>query len=233
MTFIYGRLFKYSKYDKDKLFHYIIAILYLFIAIAIITGKITTDKEDTKNSHPEYLSREYIYGDYLFDNRFDDAVIFPVAVSYEEEEFYYIDPYGAARTYGGDRLHEGCDIMTPDNVRGRYPVISVCDGVVENIGWLELGGYRIGIRSENDVYYYYAHLYSYAEGIKEGDMVKAGDIIGFVGDTGYSKVEGTVGNFDVHLHFGIYVRDKQGNDKAINPYPLLKELEKKKRIYSF
>lgn len=233
MTFIYGRLFKHIRYDKDKLFYYIIAILYLFIAIAVITGKLTTDEESAKSSHPKYLSEEYIYGDYLFDNRFDDALIFPVAVSYEEEEFYYTDSYGAARTYGGDRLHEGCDIMTPDNVRGRYPVISVCDGVVENIGWLELGGYRIGIRSENDVYYYYAHLYSYADGIKEGDVVKAGDIIGFVGDSGYSKVEGTVGNFDVHLHFGIYVRDEQGSDKAINPYPLLKKLEKRKRIYSF
>lgn len=233
MTFIYGRLFKNSRGDKDKLFYYIIAILYLFIAIAVITGKMTADKNGADNVHPEYLSEEYIFGDYLFDDRFDDALIFPVAVSYAEEEFYYVDSYGAQRTYGGDRIHEGCDIMTPDNVRGRYPVISVSDGVVENIGWLELGGYRIGIRSDNDVYYYYAHLYSYAGGIKEGDLVKAGDIIGFVGDTGYSKVEGTVGNFDVHLHFGIYVRDENGNDKAINPYPLLKKLEKRKRIYSF
>ena len=105
MTFIYGRLFKYGRYDKDKLFHYIIAILYLFVVIAVITGKITGDK-DAKNSHPEYLSREYIYGDYLFDKRFDDAIIFPVAVSYEEEEFYYVDSYGAARTYGGERLQD-------------------------------------------------------------------------------------------------------------------------------
>lgn len=231
MTYIYGRLFKYSV--KDKIFHYIIVILYLFIAIAVITGKLTGVFNSDDSSNPQYLSEEYVYGNYLFDERFNDAEVFPVAVSYEEEEFYYTDSYGAARTYGGDRLHEGCDIMTPDNVRGRYPVISVCDGVVENIGWLELGGYRIGIRSENDVYYYYAHLYSYGADLKKGDTVKAGDIIGFVGDTGYSKVEGTTGNFDVHLHFGIYVRDEQGNDKAINPYPLLKKLEKRKRVYSF
>lgn len=232
ITSICNRFIKCSRSNESRLI-YIIVLLYLFSAIAIITDKMTSAEHSGGTGKTEYLSKEYIYGDYLSDDRFDDALFFPVAVSYDDEEFYYTDSYGSARTYGGERIHEGCDIMTPDNLRGRYPVISVCDGVVENIGWLELGGYRIGIRSENDVYYYYAHLYSYAAGIKEGDYVKAGDIIGFVGDTGYSKVEGTVGNFDVHLHFGIYVKDEAGIDLAINPYPLLKKLEKNKRIYSF
>lgn len=218
---------------QEKLFHYIIILLYLYLVVIIITGRLLPQKPEENSTYPEYLSKEYIYGDYLFDERFNDAKVFPLAISYAEEEFYYVDSYGAARAYGGERLHEGCDIMTPDNIRGRYPVLSVCDGVVENMGWLELGGYRVGIRSGNDVYYYYAHLYSYADDLKEGDMVSAGEIIGFAGDSGYSKVEGTVGNFDVHLHFGIYVRDENGDDKAINPYPLLKELEKRKRIYSF
>lgn len=232
ITSICGRFIKCSRSNESRLI-YIIVILYLFSAIAIITDKMTSAENSGGCGNTEFLSKEYIYGDYLSDDRFDDVQFFPVAVSYEDESFYYTDSYGAARTYGGERIHEGCDIMTPDNLRGRYPVISVCDGVVENMGWLELGGYRIGIRSENDVYYYYAHLYSYADGIQEGDHVNAGDIIGFVGDTGYSKVEGTVGNFDVHLHFGIYVKDEAGNDFAINPYPLLNELEKNKRVYSF
>ncbi len=217
---------------QESLFCYLIIILYACVAAAFITDKITQPPEK-KVKNPEYLSEEYIYGNYLFDNRFDDAKVFPLAVSYDGEEFYYTDSYGAARTYGGDRLHEGCDIMTPDNIRGRYPVLSVCDGTVENMGWLELGGYRVGIRSENNVYYYYAHLYSYAYGLKEGDTVYAGQIIGFAGDSGYSKVEGTVGNFDVHLHFGVYVKDSNGEDKAINPYPLLKRLEDFKIKYSF
>ena len=45
-----------------------------------------------------------------------------------------------SRTFGGDRGHEGCDIMASENVRGIYPVYSMTDGVVENIGWLRLGG---------------------------------------------------------------------------------------------
>ncbi len=216
---------------KGNVVNYLIALIYLMIVVVIITGKLTSDKDEVKN--PEFLSKEYIWGNYLFDERFSDVLVFPLAISSEDESFYYVDSYGAGRTYGGERIHEGCDIMTPDNIRGRYPVLSVCDGVVENMGWLELGGYRIGIRSDNNVYYYYAHLFSYAENLKEGDTVRAGQIIGFAGDTGYSKVEGTVGNFDVHLHFGIYLYDENGKEHAINPYPLLQRLEKRKLIFSF
>ncbi len=206
-------------------------ILYTVAFTVLITRFITNFVE--KDKLPEYLSDEYIYGEYLHDDWYLEAKYFPVAVSYDGEELYYIDSYGAGRTYGGERLHEGADIMTPDNIRGRYPVVSVCDGVVESIGWLELGGYRLGIRSGNDVYYYYAHLYSYASGIEKGSVVYAGQIIGYVGDTGYSKVEGTVGNFDVHLHFGIYLKYKDGNEQAVNPYPLLRRLEKRKLVYTF
>ena len=47
------------------------------------------------------------------------------------------------------------------NKDGVYPVISVSDGYISNIGWLELGGWRIGITSCNGIYNYYAHLDSY------------------------------------------------------------------------
>ncbi len=129
------------------------------------------------------------------------------------------------RTYGGKRFHEGCDIMALKNVRGVYPVVSVCDGTVEKMGWLEKGGYRVGIRSDSGIYYYYAHLSEYS-GIKEGDRVLAGELLGFMGDTGYSTVEGTTGMFDVHLHFGIYVNDRYGNEISLNPYYFLKRIFK-------
>ena len=88
------------------------------------------------------------------------------------------------RTYKEERGHEGTDIMSSENKRGVLPVISITDGVVQNKCWLELGGYRIGIRSPHGAYFYYAHLDSYAD-IEEGDEVKAGDLLGFMGDTGY------------------------------------------------
>ncbi len=69
---------------------------------------------------------------------------------------------------------------------------SVSDGTVEQMGWLELGGYRVGIRSPGGLYFYYAHLDSYAAGLQKGDTVKAGTLLGYMGDTGYGQ-EGTRG----------------------------------------
>ena len=113
--------------------------------------------------------------------------------------------------------------MTSNNVPGYFPAVSICDGVIEKIGWLELGGYRIGIRSEHGLYAYYAHLDSYRQGLASGDTVKAGETLGYVGNSGYGK-EGTKGKFDVHLHFGMYI-DIQGQEVSINPYEILRYLE--------
>lgn len=52
----------------------------------------------------------------------------------------------------------------------------------------------------------------------------AGQLLGFAGDSGYSNIEGTVGNFPVHLHVGIYY-DVEGQETAVDPYPFLRSLE--------
>ena len=64
-------------------------------------------------------------------------------------------PWLFGRSYGGERGHEGTDIMATVNERGMYPVISMTDGIVESKGWLELGGYRLGIRAPQGAYFYY------------------------------------------------------------------------------
>lgn len=135
------------------------------------------------------------------------------------------DGYGEGRSYGGSRRHEGIDIMAVDADAGELEVQSVSDGTVEQMGWLELGGYRVGIRSPGGFYFYYAHLDSYAAGLQKGDTVKAGTLLGYMGDTGYGQ-EGTRGKFPVHLHFGVYY-DKNGKEKTIDPYRLLRCLEMK------
>ena len=94
---------------------------------------------------------------------------------------------------------------------------------VDIFSWLRLGGYRLGIRSKSGFYYYYAHMRNYAPGIKKGKKVKAGTLLGTMGDTGYGK-EGTHGKFAVHLHFGIY-RDKKGEECSLNPYDVLLKLK--------
>lgn len=129
------------------------------------------------------------------------------------------DGYGAPRTFGGKRSHEGVDIMASKDQPGCLQIQSVCDGVIEQIGWLKLGGYRIGIRSKQGYYVYYAHLQQYAPDLRKGSKVKAGDYLGLMGNTGYGP-EGTSGQFAVHLHFGIYIA-KDGREQSMDPYPIL------------
>ena len=102
-------------------------------------------------------------------------------------------------------------------------------------GWNQYGGWRIGIRSfDNKRYYYYAHLikdHPYAEGLEEGDIVQAGDVIGYLGMTGYSVKE-NVNNINVpHLHFGIQlifdeVQKDGPNQIWVDLYNLVEFLEK-------
>lgn len=162
-----------------------------------------------------------------------DVKYFPVPESGTDEDMTvsFENSWKFERTFGGRRYHEGCDIMADENKRGVYPVISMCDGVVEKMGWLTKGGYRIGIRGNSGAYFYYAHLESYAE-LKEGDTVKAGQLLGFMGNSGYGK-EGTTGKFDVHLHVGIYIRTEHEEELSVNPYPVLKYLENRKLTMDF
>lgn len=158
---------------------------------------------------------------------FDNLTYFPVAKS--SSSAYWVqfeDSFGADRNYNGAYKHEGTDIMAQNNVSGYYPIVSVTDGVVENIGWLEKGGYRVGIRGNAGGYFYYAHLSSYSN-IKKGDKIKAGTLLGYMGDTGYGKTEGTNGKFAVHLHFGIYIKTENYEELSVNPYYILKYLENK------
>ena len=75
------------------------------------------------------------------------------------------------------------------------------------MGWNQYGGWRIGIRSGYEKrYYYYAHLQKdtpFASGLEEGDVVQAGDVIGFMGRTGYSTTENVNNIETVHLHVGL------------------------------
>lgn len=166
---------------------------------------------------------------------FDDLEYFPVPLSTNlaTPDVTFEDGWMEKRTYGGDRSHEGCDIMGNKMPRGFYPVISMTDGVVERIGWLEKGGWRIGIRSPSGAYFYYAHLYRYDREWQEGDPVKAGEILGYMGDSGYGTKEGTVGNFEVHLHLGIYIKTDHYDELSVNPYWILKYLEKFRLKYSY
>ena len=163
----------------------------------------------------------------------DDLKYFPVAEASNRTGMTvsFVNSWMFDRDYCGIRWHEGTDIMPSVSERDLYPVVSMTDGTVRNMGWLELGGWRIGIDAPGGAYFYYAHLSSYAD-LQEGDEVKAGDLLGYMGDTGYSTKEGTTGNFPVHLHLGIYLYDGE-EEISINPYPVLKYTEERRIRYRF
>ena len=124
----------------------------------------------------------------------------PIAAGYG---YSHSDDFGNRRSFGFARKHLGHDMMGTQGT----PIVAVEGGIVEAMGWNRYGGWRIGIRSfDSKRYYYYAHLQKdrpFAEGLEVGDAVQAGDLIGFMGRTGYSDKENVNNIETVHLHFGM------------------------------
>ncbi|MGK6355100.1 M23 family metallopeptidase [Sphingomonas sp. DT-207] len=126
-----------------------------------------------------------------------------------------VDSWGQSRA-NGQRTHEGTDIMAPAGA----PVVAAAPGTVEKLFYSSGGGgIALYVRSPDRRWsYYYAHLQRYAPGVAEGVAVKAGDLLGFVGDTGNAGA----GNF--HLHFGMAQMqpgERWWQGQPINPYPML------------
>ena len=124
----------------------------------------------------------------------------PIAAGYS---YSHCADFGVSRSFGFQRKHLGNDLMGALGT----PIVAVEGGVVEALGWNRYGGWRVGIRSfDSKRYYYYAHLRKdtpFAPGLEVGQTVQAGDLIGFMGRTGYSDKENVNNIETVHLHFGL------------------------------
>lgn len=146
--------------------------------------------------------------------------VFPLPLG---SEYSYRSTWGASRGWGGYRIHEGTDLFAGYGV----PVRSTCYGLIEVMGWNPYGGWRVGIRDLNNVYHYYAHLSGFNKQVREGDIVKPGQVVGWVGSSGYGK-PGTSGKFPPHLHYGLY-RDNGLSEWSFDPYPNLRKWEREER----
>ena len=124
----------------------------------------------------------------------------PIAAGYH---YAHCSDFGVSRSFGFQRKHLGNDLMGSLGT----PIVAVEGGVVEAMGWNRYGGWRVGIRSfDSKRYYYYAHLKKdtpFAPGLEVGQVVQAGDLIGYMGRTGYSDKENVNNIETVHLHFGM------------------------------
>ena len=150
----------------------------------------------------------------------------PIAAGYG---YSHCSDFGVSRSFGFQRKHLGNALMGGLGP----PIVAVEGGVVEAMGWNRYGGWRIGIRSfDSKRYYYYAHLqkdHPFVQGLEVGDIVQAGDLIGFMGRTGYSDKENVNNIETVHLHFGMELvfdeSQKECNSEIwINVYDIVRLL---------
>ena len=150
----------------------------------------------------------------------------PIAAGYG---YSHCSDFGNSRSFGFARKHLGNDLMGGLGT----PIVAVEGGIVEAMGWNRYGGWRIGIRSfDSRRYYYYAHLQKdkpFAEDMYVGKIVQPGDVIGFMGRTGYSDKENVNNIETVHLHFGMQLvfdeSQKECNSEIwIDVYPIVRLL---------
>lgn len=118
------------------------------------------------------------------------------------------DTWGASRSSG--RLHEGIDILAPRGTKVR----SATPGLIADLRNNNLGGKVVWILGPGGAWHYYAHLDGHKRGLKVGDYVKKGDVIGYVGNTGNAR------HTAPHLHYGLYLNGKGRG--VVNPYPYLR-----------
>ena len=178
----------------------------------------------------DYTVYEKTDAGYRAVSRYGLKAFSPIARGFSYSDY---DDFGAARSYGYRREHLGHDLLGSIGT----PLIAVESGYVEALGWNAYGGWRIGIRSfDGKRYYYYAHLrkdHPYAADLAEGDVVTAGEVIGYLGMTGYSQKENVNGIEVPHLHFGLQLifhpDQKDGmNQIWINCYALCRFLAQNK-----
>jgi hypothetical protein len=185
---------------------------------AVLEGMVSSFQEEVVDAAGRKVYRE-TYGLKAY---------FPLAAGFAYEHY---DDFGAGRSFGYQRKHLGHDMLGSIGT----PIVAIESGYVEALGWNEYGGWRIGIRSlDQKRYYYYAHLrqnYPYAEDLEIGGMVTAGDVIGYMGHTGYSTTENVNNIKVVHLHWGMELvfdetQKESDNEIWIDVYPLTRFLAK-------
>jgi len=185
-------------------------------------GKATTKKKSktsaTTTGQPQNLGPAFRIPFGLQPQLTAGGYVFPV---YGPHDF--TDTFGAFRGDVPGNWHHGDDIFAPLGA----PVLACADGTVFSVGWNDAGGNRFWLRDGQGNEFYYAHLSAYSPAAKNGNRVKAGEVVGFVGNTG--DAEGT----PYHLHFEVHpvAYLSLGYDGAVDPTPYLQAWQHQKDLY--
>ena len=121
----------------------------------------------------------------------------------------YGDSYGAFRGDVRGKWHHGDDIFAPLGA----PVVAVANGTINRVGWHKVGGWRLWVRDAAADEFYYAHLSGYSPRVFHTKHVRAGDVLGFVGNTGDAFGGAPHLHFEVHPHQLLRLR----YDGAVDP----------------
>ena len=208
-----------ERVQNKKLFHY-----YQEAYGAVLSGMVGYFTEERRDK----------YGSAITEQKYGLKAFHPLAADYS---YSHSDDFGNARNYGYKRRHLGHDMFGAVGT----PVVAIESGYVEALGWNQYGGWRIGIRSfDGQRYYYYAHLrkdHPFAADLYEGKIVRGGEVIGYLGMTGYSVKENVNNIKTPHLHVGLEVifdpSQKDGyNQIWISMYELVNFL-KSRRVYAY
>jgi murein DD-endopeptidase MepM/ murein hydrolase activator NlpD len=125
----------------------------------------------------------------------------------------FTDSYGAFRGDVAGNWHHGDDVFAPLGA----PLLACADGIVFSVGWNDVGGNRLWLRDEQGNEFYYAHLSAFTPLAKNGRHVKAGEMLGFVGNSGDAQGTPPHVHFEVHPYSLLFM----GYDGAVNPTPYL------------
>jgi len=186
-----------------------LVLLIGFVAVLWLgTGRIPTTSEPSSSVEPVSSVAQPV----TQITQIDKPIIIPVAGVRPDQ---LTDTFSTSRSEG--RTHDAIDIMAP----AETPVFAAADGQIQKLWQSERGGTSIyQLSADQKLVFYYAHLARYADGLTEGNQVRQGEVIAYVGDTGNAGA----GNY--HLHFSIAVvsdpkRYWEGTN--INPFPLLRQ----------
>jgi len=182
-------------------------VLAAFVLVFMATTTATAFAEVDYGTPPDVMEEKKMILDahrryYAWQQAWDAN--FGVQVCPVDGEHQFINSWGARRS--GGRRHRGTDLMAEYGV----PLVALENGTV-HLGENRLGGITINLDGVGGDRFYYAHMQEYAEDLRDGQRVIAGELLGFVGSSGNAQVS--------HLHFGQY---KSG--RAVNPYHSLTRL---------
>ena len=169
-------------------------------------------------------------GGKCWERRYGVKVFSPIAKYFP---YSHYNDFGTSRSYGFSRTHLGNDLIGQVGT----PIVAMEGGVIEAMGWNQYGGWRIGIRSfDGKRYYYYAHLrkdFPFRKDLAVGSVVKSGDVIGYMGRTGYSLNENVNNIKTSHLHFGMQLIFHESQKEClseiwINVYEIVRFLDNRR-----